>query len=81
MSRERITIGGCPKCGSALLTCQHNHFQNDELEIHSWEHKCPDCGFRQTEAFRSDDEDEPFDPVEASQCPFCQRLANDTPDG
>ncbi|WP_146118809.1 hypothetical protein [Blastopirellula marina] len=77
MSRERITIGGCPKCKSDLLTCQHNHFQNDELEIHSWEHKCPDCGFRQTEAFRSDDEDEPFDPVAASQCPFCGRQAND----
>ena len=58
MSRERITIGGCPKCGSDLMTCQQNHFKNDELEIFSWEHKCPDCGFRQTEAFRSDDEDE-----------------------
>ncbi|RCS49377.1 hypothetical protein DTL42_12670 [Bremerella cremea] len=77
MSRERITIGGCPKCKSDLLTCQHNHFQNDELEIHSWEHKCPDCGFRQTEAFRSDDEDEPFDPILASKCPFCGRPAND----
>ena len=75
MSRERITIGGCPKCQSDLLTCQHNHFQNDELEIHSWEHKCPDCGFRQTEAFRSDDEDEEFDPAAAASCPFCGRTA------
>lgn len=75
MSRERITIGGCPKCGSDLLTCQQNHFQNDELEIYSWEHKCPDCGFRQTEAFRSDDEDEEFDPAAAATCPFCGRAA------
>ena len=72
MSRDRITIGGCPKCGSPLLACQHNHFENEELEIHSWEHKCPDCGFRQTEAFRSDDEDEPLT-SKAQQCPFCQR--------
>lgn len=77
MSRDRVTIGGCPKCGSALMTCQHNHFQNDELEIHAWEHKCPDCGHRQTEAFRSDDEDESFNPTQAATCPFCGRQAAD----
>ncbi|MEX0793884.1 MAG: hypothetical protein WD045_12165 [Pirellulaceae bacterium] len=77
MTRDRVTIGGCPKCGSALMTCQHNHFQNEELEIHSWEHKCPDCGFRQTQAFRSDDEDEPLDLEKASACPYCQRQATD----
>lgn len=59
------------------MTCQHNHFQNDELEIHSWEHKCPDCGFRQTQAFRSDDEDEPLNREVVSICPYCQRQATD----
>ena len=37
--------------------CSYNHFQSDELRIDSWEHKCPDCGHRETQAFRSDDED------------------------
>ena len=56
MPRERVTIGTCPKCGADGLTCSYNHFANDELTIDSWEHKCGDCGFRDTTAFRSDDE-------------------------
>lgn len=63
-------IGGCEKCGSSRLTCKYNHFENDALSIHSWEHKCPDCGQRQTTAFRSDSPPLPDDP---RLCPYCGR--------
>jgi uncharacterized Zn-finger protein len=66
--------GTCKKCGSDRLTCRYNHFQQDELEIHSWEHRCPDCGNRQTTAYRSDDEDE-LPPDNPGLCPYCGRLA------
>jgi RNA polymerase subunit RPABC4/transcription elongation factor Spt4 len=64
--------GNCPRCHSDQLTCKYNHFQQDELEIHSWEHRCPDCGNRQTSAFRNDDEDE-LPPENPAQCPYCGR--------
>ncbi|TWT31911.1 hypothetical protein [Blastopirellula retiformator] len=76
MSRDRQTIGGCPKCKSATMTCTYNHFQNDELEIHSWEHKCPDCGHRETSALRSDEEDDAEDFPHGDKCPYCGRIAS-----
>ncbi len=80
MSRDILTIGGCPKCASDQLACRYNHFEKADLKIISWEHKCPNCGYRETKAFRSDDEEEPdeepdeedWDP---SSCPYCDRPA------
>lgn len=71
MPRQRLIIGECPKCGGDQLACSYNHFERDDLTIDSWEHKCPDCGLRETTAYRSD-EDVPA-AVDATECPYCQR--------
>ena len=55
---------------SCNLTCKFNYFESEELSIHSWELKCLDCGYRETIAYRSDDEDLEPD-CEADRCPFC----------
>ena len=52
------------------LHCRYNHFENDDLTIDSWELRCLDCGYRETIAFRSDEE-EPDEPVNPRACPFC----------
>ena len=76
MGRDITTIGGCPKCASDQLACRYNHFEKDELRIVSWEHKCSNCGFRETRAFRSDDEEDAGDTQEdPGQCPYCARPA------
>ena len=63
----------CPHCGGGNMTCKFNHFQQGELQIHSWEHKCIDCGRRDTTAYRSDDEDLETPLEERLRCPYCQR--------
>ena len=73
MSRDRKMIGDCPKCGGHDLACAYNHFESDELTIDSWEHKCAGCGFRETTAFRSDDEDAKPEDVDPHICPYCAR--------
>ena len=77
MARESKRIGNCPECHSDQFTCSYNHFEKDELRIDSWEHKCPNCGFRETRAFRTDEEEDPeVDPVtdvDPCVCPFCDR--------
>ena len=65
MAREQLTIGGCPQCGSAKLTCKYNRFESEDLRIDSWEHRCPDCGHRDTSAFRSDDDEDETEAEEA----------------
>ena len=67
------TVGGCKKCDSDSVTCKYNFFKQGDLEIHSWEHKCLDCGHRLTTAFRSDDEDIDFAAEAVDRCPYCQR--------
>lgn len=63
----------CPRCGGGNQTCKFNHFHQDELQIHSWEHKCLDCGTRETTAYRSDDEDLEVPLAERWTCPYCGR--------
>jgi hypothetical protein len=53
--------------------CTYNHFESKELTIDSWEHKCPDCGFRETTAFRSDEEDTKPEIIDPHICPYCTR--------
>ena len=72
MPRNQRAIGECPRCGQGNYACSYNHFQSDELRIDSWEHKCPDCGHRETQAFRSDDEDL-ADDINPEICPLCGR--------
>jgi predicted nucleic acid-binding Zn-ribbon protein len=62
----------CPKCGGVSLACRYNYFDRGDLQVHAWEHKCPDCGWRETKAFRSDDPPR-TDDVNPAVCPFCSR--------
>lgn len=73
MAQNRQTIGNCPKCRGNQFTCSYNHFQSEDLTIDSWEHKCLDCGFRETEAFRSDAEEPIPDDLDVKVCPYCGR--------
>ncbi|MEX2174708.1 MAG: hypothetical protein WD872_10125 [Pirellulaceae bacterium] len=66
------TAGDCPKCRQPGIVCRYNFFDRGDLQVHSWEHKCPDCGWRDTKGFRSDDpaENQPDAP---HVCPLCGR--------
>ena len=75
MARDRKLIGNCPKCSSDQLACSYNHFESDDLTIHAWEHKCPDCGYRETTAHRSDEADDPPADFDPCVCPYCGRQA------
>lgn len=72
MARNRMEVGACEKCGSGIITCLHNRFANELHRIDSWEHRCANCGHRDTEAFRKLP-DEPEPEVDPLVCPFCQR--------
>jgi ssDNA-binding Zn-finger/Zn-ribbon topoisomerase 1 len=74
MARDRQTISPCPQCSQGPLICSYNLFEKDALTIHSWEHRCANCGHRETQAFRSDQStaDAAGDPT---ICPFCGRQA------
>lgn len=74
MPRDTQLAGPCPKCGQGTVTCFHNRFEDDQKRIDSWEHRCADCGYRQTQAFRSDEAPaEP--PADPRVCPYCGRQA------
>lgn len=73
MSHERLIIGVCPKCQGRNFACSYNHFAREALTIISWEHKCPDCGFRETKAYRSDQAEAAGAGIDMAICPFCQR--------
>ncbi len=72
MPRDVQPAGTCPKCGSMAVTCTYNRFENPTKRIDSWEHRCADCGYRETQAFRSD-EPPPDPPPVADVCPWCGR--------
>jgi hypothetical protein len=63
--------GQCPKC-QATTACRYNFFDRGDLQVHSWEHRCPNCGWRQTQAFRSDDPAEK-QAARPDLCPLCGR--------
>jgi ssDNA-binding Zn-finger/Zn-ribbon topoisomerase 1 len=62
----------CPKCQAAGVACRYNFFDRGDLQVHSWEHKCPNCGWRETHASRSDDPPEK-QPPQPGVCPMCGR--------
>jgi len=73
MPRDRQEAGPCPKCEAHPVQCTYNHFEREDLRIDSWEHKCTNCGWRETRAFRSD---EPASSdTSPTVCPYCQRSA------
>lgn len=76
MARDKKTIGSCPNCSGENLTCTYNFFDRNELVIHAWEHKCLDCGLRDTTAWRSDDEDGIPDDLDPAVCPYCGRTGD-----
>jgi hypothetical protein len=66
----------CPKCQGQSLTCRFNFFDRGDLQVHSWEHRCSDCGWRDTKALRSDT---PQDGGEnPAVCPWCGRAGADS---
>ena len=73
MAAQVQPAGVCEKCGNAEVNCKYNHFSSDELEIHAWEHKCGNCGARDTTAYRSDEDEEDDAPADPRVCPYCQR--------
>ncbi len=58
-----------------MVVCRYNFFDRGDLQIHAWEHKCGNCGHRDTKAFRSDDPSAAESLASATSCPFCQRPA------
>ena len=64
--------GFCPKCGGSSVACRFNYFDRGDLQVTSWEHKCGNCGWRETAAFRSD---APAGVAVADPgvCPWCKR--------
>ena len=71
MQRNRLDVGPCPQCGGTV-TCLHNRFANEVHRIDSWEHRCGNCGKRDTEAFRKPAAD-PEPEIDPLVCPFCAR--------
>jgi len=72
MPRDRKEVGVCSKCNVGVVICLHNRFENDVHRIDSWEHKCQNCGHRDTEAFRKL-ADEPEPAIDPLVCPYCNR--------
>lgn len=73
MPRDRVPAGCCAACGKETITCFYNHFENAAEIIDSWEHRCTNCGGRETNAFRRA-KDAALD-VDPRKCPFCGRQA------
>ena len=68
-----MTGYSCPECGQDEVTCKYNHFESDDLVIDAWEHRCHNCGWRDTTAYRSDDEDLDVTEINPQICPYCDR--------
>jgi ssDNA-binding Zn-finger/Zn-ribbon topoisomerase 1 len=73
MAHDRQTSGKCPHCQTGDVVCSYNHFEREALTIDAWEHKCPNCGVRETKAFRSDEPPAAGQAVDPTICPYCQR--------
>jgi hypothetical protein len=74
MPRDQQASGLCTQCDRGTVSCSHNEFVDATRTIHSWEHRCSDCGHRVTQAFRSDvSQAEPA--ADPKVCPFCGRQA------
>jgi ssDNA-binding Zn-finger/Zn-ribbon topoisomerase 1 len=71
MQSSVTAVAECPKCKQPAVVCRFNYFDRGDLQIHSWEHRCADCGWRETQAFRSD---APLAAgVDPAKCPWCGR--------
>jgi hypothetical protein len=75
MSGNTKLAGQCPKCQQPAVACRYNFFDRGDLQVHSWEHRCTNCGWRETKAFRSDDAPDKHSPV-PDVCPLCGRRAD-----
>lgn len=74
MPRNRQPAGSCPRCTHGTVQCSYNTFDNAGERIDSWEHRCVDCSYRETKAYRAGGtEGEPG--ADSELCPFCGRRA------
>ncbi|MFP6693598.1 MAG: hypothetical protein VB875_11295 [Pirellulales bacterium] len=75
MARDQQQAGNCGQCGTGTVRCSYNFFAGDDLQIHTWEHRCLDCSVRETTAYRSDEEPggQSLDPI---CCPYCSRTVS-----
>ncbi len=73
MPKDRQPHGPCEQCSQGKVTCTHNYFSDGRQAIDSWEHRCGDCSFRETEAYKRP-LDETLD-VDPKVCPYCGRHA------
>ena len=71
-TQDQQMAGSCPECHQGSIQCSHNYFEEGDLRIASWEHRCNECGFRETTAIRSDELEEK-EKANFDLCPFCQR--------
>jgi hypothetical protein len=76
-STETVAVP-CPQCQAATVACRFNFFDRGDLQIHSWEHRCQNCGWRETRALRSDAPPEPQAGTDPNVCPLCGRLGTAT---
>ncbi|MGV3608181.1 MAG: hypothetical protein ACO1RA_17375 [Planctomycetaceae bacterium] len=74
MPTSTVPAGTCPHCNQEKLQCRHNYFDRGDLQIRSFEHRCANCGKRQTVAFRSDDPGPGGLASNGPNCPMCGRL-------
>jgi ssDNA-binding Zn-finger/Zn-ribbon topoisomerase 1 len=72
MPASTQSAGTCPKCAAGAVLCRFNFFDRGDLVVHSWEHKCGNCGWRETQAYRSDTPPPAAD-IDPAICPWCGR--------
>ena len=80
MHPGRTAVKKCPNGESfrdCTLQCKFHQFDNGTLQIYSWELRCLDCGWRSTNAVRSDDEDFDAASPTLNTCSFCNLVASE----
>lgn len=80
MSDIQPVAAACPKCGHEKILCRYNRFHRAELRIDAWEHKCGNCGHRDTIAYRNDNDEGKVILESPARCPYCNRPPSVAPE-
>jgi hypothetical protein len=73
MPDQLPVANSCSKCGLEMVLCRYNRFHRGDLRIDAWEHKCGNCGSRETIAYRNDNEEGAAILKGPATCPYCGR--------